>query len=42
MKNFKKADAYSVAHMIHEMRIKEASVPITRKIGFTNPEMWSI
>jgi 2-oxo-3-hexenedioate decarboxylase len=34
--------AYAVARLIHEMRIKEGAVPVGRKIGFTNPEMWSI
>jgi 2-oxo-3-hexenedioate decarboxylase len=34
--------AYAVAQMIHEMRIKEGAVPVGRKIGFTNPKMWSI
>ena len=42
LKDFSNADAYIVAHMIHEMRIDEGAVPIGRKIGFTNPEMWSI
>jgi 2-oxo-3-hexenedioate decarboxylase len=39
---FSNAEAYTVARLIHEMRIKEGAVPIGRKIGFTNPEMWSI
>ena len=42
LKDFSNTDAYIVAHMIHEMRIEEGAVPIGRKIGFTNPEMWSI
>jgi 2-oxo-3-hexenedioate decarboxylase len=28
--------------MVHETRLKEKMVPAGRKIGFTNPEMWSI
>lgn len=35
-------DAYSVAQMIHKMRVSEGAVPVGRKIGFTNPEMWSV
>ena len=27
--------------MIHDARLREGAVPIGRKIGFTNPEMWS-
>ena len=42
LKGFSSTDAYIIAHMIHEMRIEEGAVPIGRKIGFTNPEMWSI
>ena len=34
--------AYAVARLIHETRIKEGAIPVGRKIGFTNPEMWSI
>ena len=39
---FSNTEAYTVAQLIHEMRIKEGAVPVGRKIGFTNPEMWSI
>ena len=42
LRDFDNADAYAVAHLIHEMRIDEGAVPVGRKIGFTNPEMWSI
>lgn len=41
-KAFDNADAYAVAEMVHRMRLKEGMVPIGRKIGFTNPKMWSI
>jgi 2-oxo-3-hexenedioate decarboxylase len=39
---FGNEQAYTVARLVHEMRIKEGAVPVGRKIGFTNPEMWSI
>lgn len=42
LKDFTNADAYVVAHMVHDMRLEEGAVPIGRKLGFTNPEMWSI
>ena len=42
LKKFGNAEAYAVAHLIHEMRMNEGAVTVGRKIGFTNPEMWSI
>jgi hypothetical protein len=42
LRDFGNAEAYAVAHLIHEMRMKEGAIPVGRKIGFTNPEMWSI
>jgi 2-oxo-3-hexenedioate decarboxylase len=33
--------AYAVAHLIHETRLHEGAHPVGRKIGFTNPDMWS-
>ncbi|MDH3692145.1 MAG: decarboxylase [Gammaproteobacteria bacterium] len=39
---FDVALAYDVAHLIHEARIDEGAVPVGRKIGFTNPDMWSL
>jgi 2-oxo-3-hexenedioate decarboxylase len=33
--------AYEVAHLIHRARLTEGAKPIGRKIGFTNPDMWS-
>lgn len=33
--------AYEVAHLIHRARLKEGAKPVGRKIGFTNPDMWS-
>lgn len=34
--------AYAVAHLIDEARRREGAVPVGRKIGFTNPDMWSL
>lgn len=42
LSHFSNDEAYAVAQLIHEMRINEGAVPVGRKIGFTNPEMWSI
>lgn len=42
LRDFGNAEAYAVAHLIHGMRMDEGAVPVGRKIGFTNPEMWSI
>jgi 2-keto-4-pentenoate hydratase len=42
LSQFSNDEAYAVAQLIHEMRIKEGAVPVGRKIGFTNREMWSI
>lgn len=39
---FSNVQAYAVARLIHEMRMEEGAVAVGRKIGFTNPEMWSI
>ena len=33
--------AYAVAHLVHEARRAEGAKPVGRKIGFTNPDMWS-
>jgi 2-oxo-3-hexenedioate decarboxylase len=38
---FDLAAAYEVAHLIHRARLAEGAKPIGRKIGFTNPDMWS-
>ena len=40
-KNFGNEEAYAVARQIHEMRMNEGAVPVGRKIGFTNPNIWS-
>ncbi len=42
LSDFGNTEAYAVAAMIHEMRTGEGALPVGRKIGFTNPEMWSI
>jgi 2-oxo-3-hexenedioate decarboxylase len=34
--------AYAVGQLIHEARIADGAVPVGRKIGFTNPDMWSL
>jgi 2-keto-4-pentenoate hydratase len=33
--------AYQVSRVIHEARVAEGAKPVGRKIGFTNPDMWS-
>ncbi len=39
--DFDVASAYAVAHLMHETRREEGAVPVGRKLGFTNPTMWS-
>lgn len=39
--DFDVPSAYAVAHLIHEARLQEGAVPLGRKVGFTNPDMWS-
>lgn len=39
--DFDLSAAYKVAHRVHRARLKEGATPIGRKIGFTNPGMWS-
>lgn len=41
MTGFDTSAAYAVAHLIHEARLAEGVVPVGRKLGFTNPAMWS-
>ena len=33
---------YAIAQRVHAMRLAEGAVPVGRKIGFTNAEMWSL
>ena len=40
--NFSVYDAYKVSRFIHEKRIEEGFLPVGRKIGFTNSNIWSI
>jgi 2-keto-4-pentenoate hydratase len=42
LKDFGNVEAYAVAQIINEGRLKEGAEPAGRKIGFTNYEMWSI
>jgi 2-oxo-3-hexenedioate decarboxylase len=39
--DFDLAAAFEVAHLIHRARLAEGARPVGRKIGFTNPDMWS-
>jgi 2-oxo-3-hexenedioate decarboxylase len=34
--------AYAVARLIHDSRCRSGAIAVGRKIGFTNPDMWSI
>ena len=34
--------AYEVARLVHEARLAEGATAVGRKIGFTNPQMWSL
>ena len=36
------SSAYEVSRLIHESRLAEGSIPVGRKIGFTNPDMWAL
>ncbi len=36
------ADAYEVAGLVHAQRVRAGWRPAGRKIGFTNPEMWTL
>jgi len=38
--DFDVAAAYAVADRVHRARLEEGAIPLGRKIGFTNPEMW--
>jgi len=40
LSGFDVTSAYTVAHLIHKARLDEGAIPVGRKIGFTNPEMW--
>ena len=34
--------AYAVARLLHDARMSEGAVPLGRKIGFTNSDMWAV
>ncbi len=40
--DFDVASAYTVADLIHRERVARGAVPVGRKIGFTNPDMWAL
>lgn len=40
--DFDVASAYAVADLIHRERVAQGAVPVGRKIGFTNPDMWAL
>jgi 2-oxo-3-hexenedioate decarboxylase len=42
MDGFDLPSAYAVAQLVHEARVSAGAVPVGRKIGFTNPEMWDV
>ncbi|SDX61072.1 2-keto-4-pentenoate hydratase [Marinobacter mobilis] len=41
VQGFDVPSAYKVAALIHRARLAEGANPVGRKIGFTNPDMWS-
>lgn len=41
VRGFDLSAAYKVARLMHTIRLKEGATPVGRKIGFTNPNMWS-
>jgi 2-keto-4-pentenoate hydratase len=41
LSGFDVSSAYAVAQVIHEARLDQGFVPVGRKIGFTNPDMWA-
>jgi 2-keto-4-pentenoate hydratase len=40
--DFDVSSAYAVADLVHRARVQQGAVPVGRKIGFTNPEMWDL
>ena len=40
--DFDVPSAYMVADLVHKTRVQQGAVPVGRKIGFTNPDMWVI
>jgi 2-keto-4-pentenoate hydratase len=41
LSGFDVSSAYAVSHLLHKARLDEGAIPVGRKIGFTNPDMWS-
>jgi 2-oxo-3-hexenedioate decarboxylase len=42
LSGFDEAVAYDVAYLVHQARLNEGAIPVGRKIGFTNPDLWSL
>jgi 2-keto-4-pentenoate hydratase len=42
LSDFHEPLAYEVSHLIHEASVNGGSLSVGRKIGFTNPDMWSL
>ena len=42
LSDFDLSSAYAVADIIHRARMRHGAVPVGRKIGFTNPDMWAL
>ncbi len=40
VQDFDLPSAYSVASLLHRERLAEGAIPVGRKIGFTNPDVW--
>lgn len=40
--DFDLPSGYAVGRLVHQRRLADGAIAIGRKIGFTNPEMWSI
>jgi 2-keto-4-pentenoate hydratase len=36
------ADGYAIAQQLHQLRLQNGAVPVGRKIGFTNPQLWPV
>lgn len=41
LEGFDLPSAYAVGELMHQDRIQQGAVPVGRKIGFTNPDMWA-
>jgi 2-keto-4-pentenoate hydratase len=36
------AQGYEIAQQLHQLRLQTGAVPVGRKIGFTNPQLWPV